>query len=96
MNFFFQQYQYNLSIMLDNISKKINIPMNDLYNKYLTKKISNDIKIKIKNIQNIKNNRKKIIKHKNNLFEDKNGNIYYIINSHFKFGNIYDAIKLKK
>ena len=98
MNYFLTQYQYNLEILLNNVSKKYNINKKELFGKFYPKNIPIKLKNKIKEIINKKlclynDTPGEIIN--SNYFLDKNNNLYFIVNSgHFKYNNFYDAIKI--
>ena len=97
MNYFIKQYQHNVEIIIDNISKEYSINKNDLMLKFYPKKISKVLKAKITKIS------KKSDIYGNYdgdvinalYFSDNMNNLYYILNpGKLKYNNYYDAIKV--
>ncbi len=88
-NFFFIQYQYNISILLTNISKKFNININTLDKFY-----PNDFYF-YRNlmIQNTNSDITKYSFENNKIYCDKDSNKYILISNN-ENTNIYDSIKI--
>ena len=96
MDFFLYQLQYNIQIIIGNISKKYSIDK-ALLSEFYPEKIQTSLKKRIYNyLKPISNDLKKKLKNNNNLFMDEYGNKYIIVDSNtdIKYNSIYTAIKI--
>tara|TARA_B100000497_G_C7444004_1_gene275940 strand:+ start:134 stop:421 length:288 start_codon:yes stop_codon:yes gene_type:complete len=91
-NFFFIQYQYNISILLKNVSKKFNINI-DTLNKFYPKDFSLYRNLIIKNNNAINLDITEYSLKKKKIYCDKNSNKYILICNN-ENTNIYNSIKI--
>lgn len=91
-NFFFIQYQYNISILLKNVSKKFNINI-DTLNKFYPNDFSLYRNLMIKNNNAINLDITEYSLKKKTIYCDKNSNKYILICDN-ENTNIYNSIKI--
>ena len=95
MNVFFLQYQYNISLIISNISKKYKIPKKNLLKEFYPNKIDERLKTILQKYDNkISQDTKSNIIQK--IFLDKDNNKYVIVdsNTNIQYENIYTAIRI--
>jgi hypothetical protein len=96
MDFFLLQLQYNIRIIINNISKKYNISKKELLNEFYPKSLNSDLQHVIKNCYK-KKYELDSFSHINSIyFIDKQGDKYLLVDSNtvVNYNKLYTAIKI--